>query len=131
MIFKRLYFITLRYGWMRHVLYLSATLFDKALWRLHIRAGRHEYADCRQSHFAYNKSMEITLIEIEQAINYWRALRPSIGEQHALSPEVDALATVYALMIFKRVKSVPVEALDQTAVSLVDAWRKQQRYNNE
>ncbi len=46
--------------------------------------------------------MDITLTELEEAINYWRSLRPSAGEERALSPEVNALATVYALMIFSR-----------------------------
>jgi hypothetical protein len=69
--------------------------------------------------------MEITLTELEQAINYWRLLRPSIGEERALSPEVDLLATTYALMIFSRVKSVPLEALDPACLKLVEAWRKQ------
>jgi hypothetical protein len=69
-------------------------------------------------------SMEITMTELEQAINYWRALRPSTGEERALSPEVNALATVYASMIFNHVKSIPSEALDATSLKLVDAWRE-------
>lgn len=70
--------------------------------------------------------MDITLAELEQAINHWRARRPSIGEERALSPEVNALATVYALMIFNGVKSVPVDTLDPTALTLLEAARKQQ-----
>lgn len=70
--------------------------------------------------------MEITLPELEQAINYWRSLRPSTGEEHALSPEVNTLATVYAMMIFNHVKSLPLEALDQPAQQLLEAWRRQQ-----
>jgi hypothetical protein len=69
-------------------------------------------------------SMEITMTELEQAINYWRALRPSTGEERALSPEVNALATVYASMIFNHVKSIPSEALDTTSLKLFDAWRE-------
>ncbi|RYE71107.1 MAG: DUF3717 domain-containing protein, partial [Oxalobacteraceae bacterium] len=30
---------------------------------------------------------DITLSDLEQAINYWRGLRPSRGEERALSPE--------------------------------------------
>ncbi|CAN5286737.1 DUF3717 domain-containing protein [soil metagenome] len=67
--------------------------------------------------------MEISLPELEEAINYWRALRPSSGEESALSPEVDMLATVYALMIFNGVKSMPVNALDQASRQLLEAWR--------
>jgi hypothetical protein len=68
--------------------------------------------------------MDITLPELEQAINYWRSLRPSRGEERALSPEVNALATVYALMIFKQVKAIPIEAIDDTSRQLLETWRK-------
>jgi len=67
--------------------------------------------------------MEVTLPELEEAINYWRAIRPSRGEERALSPEVNALATVYALMIFNRVKSTPMDSLDQSSRQLLDSWR--------
>ena len=70
--------------------------------------------------------IDITLTELEQAINHWRTLRPSIGEERALSPEVDALATVYALMIFNGVKSVSIETLDPACLTLREAARKQQ-----
>jgi hypothetical protein len=69
--------------------------------------------------------MDLTLSELEQAINYWRALRPSTGEERALSPEVNALATVYALMIFQRTKTVPLESLPTAAQHLLDSWRRQ------
>lgn len=69
--------------------------------------------------------MDITLTELEQAINYWRALRPSAGEERALSPEVNALAGVYAMMIFHRAKSIPIESLDQAAAKLIENWRLQ------
>lgn len=69
--------------------------------------------------------MEITQTELEQAVNYWRTLRPSIGEERALSTEVNALATIYALMIFNRAKSIPAESLDDYSLKLLEAWRKQ------
>ena len=69
--------------------------------------------------------MELTLNELEQAINHWRALRPSQGEECALSPEVNALATIYAMMIFNRAKSVPLDSLDATARQLVETWKRQ------
>jgi hypothetical protein len=65
---------------------------------------------------------DITLTELEQAINYWRGLRPSTGEEHALSPEVNALATAYALMIFHGIKSQPRAQLGQMALQLLQAW---------
>ena len=70
--------------------------------------------------------MELTLTDLEQAINYWRALRPSTGEERALSSEVNTLANVYALMIFGHVKSVPLESLDSIALQLLQDWRERQ-----
>lgn len=70
--------------------------------------------------------MDISLTEIEQAINFWRARRPSTGEERALSPEVNALATVYALMIFHARRSVPLESLDQPVRQLLESWRSSQ-----
>ena len=69
--------------------------------------------------------MDITLPELEEAINYWRVLRPSTGEERALSPEVNTLAELYAMMIFNRAGSVPLSALNQTAQQLLDTWRRQ------
>ena len=71
--------------------------------------------------------MDITLTELEEAINYWRALRPSHGEEKALSPEVNALATVYAMMIFNRAKSITIDQLDPVSRQLVEAWHRQAR----
>lgn len=70
--------------------------------------------------------MDITLTELEQAINYWRMLRPSTGEERALSSEVNALASVYALMIFNRVGKLSLEALDAAPRQLIQAWHRQQ-----
>lgn len=67
--------------------------------------------------------MEITLPELEQAINYWRSLRPSTGEESALSPEVNALATVYALMIFRGARTIAVDSLDLPSRQLLESWR--------
>lgn len=68
---------------------------------------------------------DITLSDLEQAINYWRGLRPSRGEERALSPEVNQLAEVYALMIYERLRSLPRERVDGGALGLIDAWRGQ------
>ena len=67
--------------------------------------------------------MELTLNDLEQAINYWRVAKPSTGEEHALSPEVNALANVYAAMIFNRVKSTSIEALKPDCLQLIARWR--------
>jgi hypothetical protein len=71
--------------------------------------------------------MDISLTELERAINYWRALRPSIGEEGALSPEVNALATAYAMMIFNRIKAMPISALDQASQQLLTSWREHEK----
>lgn len=67
--------------------------------------------------------MDLTLAELEQAINYWRTQRPSSGEECALSAEVNSLAHVYALMIFQHIKSIPSSSLDADVVALIDSWR--------
>lgn len=69
--------------------------------------------------------MDITVAELEEVINHWRALRPSRGEERALSPEVDGLAELYALMIFNHLKSTPLESLPPVCRQLIDAWRQQ------
>ena len=69
--------------------------------------------------------MDLTLIELEQAINYWRSLRPSTGEERALSAEVNSLANIYALMIFQQIRSVPSSSLEAGVLALIDGWRNQ------
>jgi len=68
-------------------------------------------------------TMDITLNELEQAINYWRAQRPASGEERALSPEVDLLAKWYALMIYHHAGRTSADMLDPAAVQLIEAWR--------
>ncbi len=43
----------------------------------------------------------IPLTDLEQAINYWRNLRPAQGEEARLCAEAAALATPYAMMIMR------------------------------
>jgi hypothetical protein len=68
--------------------------------------------------------MELVITELEQAINHWRGLRPSIGEERALSTEVNVLANVYAHMIFNHLKALPLASLDETAQRLIESWRR-------
>jgi len=68
--------------------------------------------------------MNISLPELEQAINYWRLQRPAVGEECALSPEVNALADVYALMIINHSSSVALASMDSVAQQLIGAWRQ-------
>ena len=68
--------------------------------------------------------MELTLAELEQAINYWRNQHPSRGEERQLSPEVNLLASVYALMIFNHATVVPLAALDSSSRLVIEQWRQ-------
>ena len=70
--------------------------------------------------------MDISLSQLEQAINFWRSLRPSTGAERALSPEVNALAKVYAMMIFNRLKTVPIASLEPPCQQLIATWRERQ-----
>ena len=63
------------------------------------------------------------MTELEEAINYWRGLRPSTGEERELSTEVNALAGVYAQMIFEQRKSLPLNTLDTATLALLEKWR--------
>lgn len=67
--------------------------------------------------------MNLTLTELEQAINYWRRIRPASGEERALSAEVNTLAKVYALMIYERTNTFPLASLRPEARALLDTWR--------
>lgn len=62
----------------------------------------------------------ISIAELEQAINFWREQHPSRGEEKALSPEVNKLGTLYAMMIFNNVQQA---TLDEDTAPLVAAWR--------
>ena len=68
--------------------------------------------------------MDLTLTDLEQAINFWRAQRPSTGEERALSAEVNALAGIYAMMIFNQVRFIPSSQLDPISLALIEDWRK-------
>jgi hypothetical protein len=69
--------------------------------------------------------MNISLTELEEAINYWRRQRPATGEECALSPEVNTLAGVYAMMIFEGMTTTPAEALDTRVQELFTVWQQQ------
>lgn len=73
----------------------------------------------------YNRIVQITLPELEQAINHWRLLHPSHGEERALSVEVNALANVYAMMIFEQRRTVALETIEPQARQLLLEWLQQ------
>jgi Protein of unknown function (DUF3717) len=67
--------------------------------------------------------MELSLQELEAAINFWRKRKPVRGNEYALSAEVNVLARVYALMIFNHASSLTLEQLDASARELLLSWR--------
>jgi hypothetical protein len=71
--------------------------------------------------------MNISLTDLEEAINYWRRQRPATGEECALSPEVNALAEIYARMIFEGIGALPLEALEAAPRQLISSWQLQQK----
>lgn len=65
--------------------------------------------------------MDVSVQELEAAINHWRERRPARGSAAALAPEVSALATVYALMIYRRQNSIDAATLDPAVRQLLQA----------
>jgi hypothetical protein len=70
---------------------------------------------------------EITINELEAAINFWRARSPSAGDELVLCKEASALSKPYALMIVQRQQKLSQEALDEAAR---DAWNSYVRLKN-
>jgi len=68
--------------------------------------------------------MDVHIQSLEAAINYWRARQPARGNEYALSPPVNRLAGVYALMIYYRQDRIAEEGLEPAIVALIDAWRR-------
>lgn len=69
----------------------------------------------------------ISIHELEAAINYWRARSPSTGDELSLCKEASALSKPYALMIVTRQTALPEDALEPAAR---DAWQAYTRMNN-
>jgi hypothetical protein len=67
---------------------------------------------------------DITLTELEAAINFWRKRSPSLGDEQRLCPEAGALATPYALLIMQKQSSVSLTELDPLAQSAIEQWRQ-------
>ncbi|WP_017525250.1 DUF3717 domain-containing protein [Pusillimonas noertemannii] len=62
------------------------------------------------------------LTELEAAINYWRNVSPSQGEEQALCAQAAALAEPYALMIYERRGEIEAEALSSKAQQALAEW---------
>ena len=69
---------------------------------------------------------DITLTELESAINYWRNQSPSVGDELRLCPEAAALASPYAMMILQKWSSMSTNDLEPMAQSALEQWRLSQ-----
>jgi predicted Fe-S protein YdhL (DUF1289 family) len=63
----------------------------------------------------------IHIIDLEAAINYWRAKNPS-SDGTTLAPEVRALAEVYALMVFYHEDMADEATFPVAALAAWHAW---------
>ncbi len=68
--------------------------------------------------------MQVTLPELEAAINWWRARHPSEGQAMKLAPQVAALSKPYALMIWRGQTELPFTELPQSAMEALMAYRQ-------
>ncbi len=67
---------------------------------------------------------DLTVMEIEAAINYWRARSPSRGEDLTLCAQASALSLPYARMIFERRDHLDRAELTAAARDAFDAYRR-------
>ncbi len=70
---------------------------------------------------------EITINELEAAINFWRARSPSSGDELSLCKEASALSKPYALMIVQRQAALSSDRLDPTARAAWEAFLRAER----
>lgn len=66
---------------------------------------------------------EVSFSELEAAINWWRIRNPSEGDAMKLAPQVSALATVYALLIWQGEHSLTFTQLSDSAKQALTAFR--------
>jgi hypothetical protein len=65
---------------------------------------------------------EISIHELEAAINFWRTRSPSSGDELVLCKEASALSKPYALMIVQRQNTLSPDRLDGTARQAWDSY---------
>lgn len=68
---------------------------------------------------------EITMTEIEAAINYWRHKEPAQGEELRLSRKASLLAEPYAMMIMTKRKAIATELLSAPVQEVIAQWRSE------
>ena len=65
---------------------------------------------------------DISITELEAAINFWRNRSPSTGDELALCKEASALSKPYALLIVQRRTTLSPDALDVIARTAWDSY---------
>ncbi|WP_186011187.1 DUF3717 domain-containing protein [Burkholderia gladioli] len=70
---------------------------------------------------------DISIHELEAAINFWRARSPSSGDELRLCEEASALSKPYALLIVQRQSALKLEGFDPIARR---AWESYVRLMN-
>lgn len=72
-------------------------------------------------HYRHRSRMpDISITELEAAINFWRNRSPSQGDEMTLGYEANALSKPYAQMIVQRRNFIDLTELDKAAS---DAWQ--------
>jgi hypothetical protein len=71
------------------------------------------------------KVNELSLVELEEVINFWRSFTPALGMEHSLSKEVSVLAKVYAEMIVTHKKTIALDKVEPFVAILIQTWREQ------
>lgn len=67
-------------------------------------------------------SDRIGIVELENAINFWRARRPST-DGVKLGPKTRALAEVYALMAYQHEVEAAVQGFPEEAMAALQVYR--------
>ncbi|ALV57226.1 DUF3717 domain-containing protein [Burkholderia cenocepacia] len=65
---------------------------------------------------------DISIHDLEAAINFWRARSPSSGDELKLCEEASALSKPYALLIVQRESALQLEGLDPKARKAYEAY---------
>lgn len=66
---------------------------------------------------------DITITELEAAINYWRSRSPASGDELSLCKEASALSRPYALMIVQRQEKLSAATLEPIALAAWQAYK--------
>ena len=73
------------------------------------------------------KIVQISITELENAINYWRSQHPSSRDTMTLCPEAACLAELYARMIVFQMTSISSAEFDSKAKKALQQAQKAQK----